>query len=231
MVRQLGIPTWFLRLTAADQRWPETIQVIARQYGQELSEEHINEMSWQDICTWIRNIPGTCARHFEFKYQQFLMDVIMSKAHPIGSVSDYLYRVEFQLRVSPHIHALFWVDGAPKIASSKVEHICVFKDKFISGQLPSQDVELNDLLLALAVQIHSHSGTCRNSGKSCRFHFPRPTTNKIIISHPLTADGIAPEYLKSAKEAYADILKKMYDKLENNNQKSLKQLLECASMT
>ena len=29
MVRQLGIPTWFLTLTAADLRCPETIQVIA----------------------------------------------------------------------------------------------------------------------------------------------------------------------------------------------------------
>ena len=60
---------------------------------------------------------------------------------------------------------------------------------------------------------------------------PRPPTNKTIISYPLTAYDIAPEYLKSAKEAYADILKKMCDKLENNIQTSLKQLLECASLT
>ena len=99
-------------------------------------------------------------------------------------------------------------------------------NKFISAQLPSHDVELNDLVLD--VQTHSHSETCR---KSCRFHFPRTPTNKTIISHPLTAYYIAPEYLKSAKEAYADILKKMYDKLENNDQKFLNQLLECASLT
>ena len=229
MVRQLGIPTWFLTLTAADLRWPETIQVIARQYGQELSEEHINEMSWQDRCTWIRSNPVTCARHFEFKYQKFLKDVIMSKAHPIGPVRDFFYRVEFQQRGSPHIHALFWVDGAPKIGSSKEEDVCSFIDKFISAQLPSQDENLKELVLS--VQTHSHSGTCRKTGKSCRFHFPRPPTNKTIISHPLTADDIAPEFLKSAKEANADILKKMYDILEDNNQKSLKQLLECASLT
>ena len=229
MVRQLGIPTWFLTLTAADLRWPETIQVIARQYGQELSEEHINKMSWQDRCTWIRSNPVTCARHFEFKYQKFLKNVIMSKSHPIGPVSDFFYRVEFQQRGSPHIHALFWVDGAPKIGSFKEEHVCAFIDKFISAQLPSQDEELKELVLS--VQTHSHSGTCRKTGKSCRFHFPRPPTNKTIISHPLTADDIAPEFLKSAKEANADILKKMYDILEDNNQKSLKQLLECASLT
>ena len=37
--------------------------------------------------------------------------------------------------------------------------------------------------------------------------------------------------MKLAKEANADILKKMYDILEDNNQKSLNQLLECASLT
>ena len=104
----------------------------------------------------------------------------MSKAHPIGSGGDYFYIVEFQQRGSPHIHALFWVDGAPKIASSTEEHVCASIDKFISAQLPSQDV----YDLVLAVQTHSHSGTCRKSGKSCRFHFPRPPTNKTIISHP-----------------------------------------------
>ena len=34
MIQTLGIPTWFLTLSAADMKWPEVIQVIARQYGQ-----------------------------------------------------------------------------------------------------------------------------------------------------------------------------------------------------
>jgi hypothetical protein len=29
MVRQLGMPTWFLTLSAADMQWPEVIQSIA----------------------------------------------------------------------------------------------------------------------------------------------------------------------------------------------------------
>ena len=32
MIQTLGIPTWFLTLSAADMKWPELIQVIARQY-------------------------------------------------------------------------------------------------------------------------------------------------------------------------------------------------------
>ena len=33
MVRQLGIPTFFLTLTTADMKCPDIISIIARQYG------------------------------------------------------------------------------------------------------------------------------------------------------------------------------------------------------
>ena len=33
MVRQLGTPTWFLTLTAADLKWPDLIGIIAKQHG------------------------------------------------------------------------------------------------------------------------------------------------------------------------------------------------------
>lgn len=33
MVKQLGIPTWFITLSSADLRWPELFQSIARTNG------------------------------------------------------------------------------------------------------------------------------------------------------------------------------------------------------
>ena len=44
MIRQLGIPTWFLTLSAAEMKWPEVIQIIARQYGEILSDEAVTNM-------------------------------------------------------------------------------------------------------------------------------------------------------------------------------------------
>lgn len=41
MVRQLGIPTWFMTLTSADLRWPEVIMSVAHQYGEQLTEEQV----------------------------------------------------------------------------------------------------------------------------------------------------------------------------------------------
>ena len=41
MIRTLGIPTWFLTLSAADMKWPEVIQSIARQYGTIYTEDQV----------------------------------------------------------------------------------------------------------------------------------------------------------------------------------------------
>ena len=42
---------------------------------------------------------------------------------PVGQITDYFYRVEFQQRGSPHIHGLFWVKGAPQYGKSSEEEI------------------------------------------------------------------------------------------------------------
>ena len=39
MIRQLGTPTWFFTLSAADMKWPDMIQIIARQYGVHCSDD------------------------------------------------------------------------------------------------------------------------------------------------------------------------------------------------
>ena len=44
MIRTLGIPTWFLILSAADMKWPEVIQSIAKQYGTIYTEQEVLEL-------------------------------------------------------------------------------------------------------------------------------------------------------------------------------------------
>lgn len=41
MVRQLDIPTFFCTFTAADIRWPETIQIVGKQYGHSFSTQDV----------------------------------------------------------------------------------------------------------------------------------------------------------------------------------------------
>jgi len=53
MINQLGTPTWFFTLSAADLKWPDMIQTIARQYG-----VHITLMSRLQLCLLKRNPIG-----------------------------------------------------------------------------------------------------------------------------------------------------------------------------
>ena len=46
MIQILGIPTWFLTLSAADMKWPEVIQSIARQYETIYTEDEVLALPW-----------------------------------------------------------------------------------------------------------------------------------------------------------------------------------------
>jgi len=46
MIRQLGTPTWFFTLSAADMKWPNMIQIIARQYGVSYTDEEVKATSY-----------------------------------------------------------------------------------------------------------------------------------------------------------------------------------------
>ena len=47
MIRQLGTPTWFFTLSAADMKWPD-IQTIARQYGTTYTDDEVGSFSFEE---------------------------------------------------------------------------------------------------------------------------------------------------------------------------------------
>jgi len=106
MIRQLGLPTWFLTLSAADMQWPDVIQTIAHQYGTILSDDDIKNMSFEDKSKWLRQNPVTAARHFHYRLNTFFQTFLKSCAHPIGELVDYAIRIEFQARGCLPNHSL-----------------------------------------------------------------------------------------------------------------------------
>ena len=177
MIRQLGPFTFFLTLSAADLRWPDTIRVIASQFNTSLSNEDIANMSWEERCKWIRRNPVTAARQFDYRVQLFVKHVLGSGV--LGDVIDFLYRVEFQQRGSPHIHMVIWIKDAPDFMTASDKEISVFVDKYISCALPSDDEALREKVTKL--QRHVHSPSCRKSGKKCRFAFPKPPAKQTVV--------------------------------------------------
>jgi hypothetical protein len=60
-----------------------------------------------------------------------------------------------------------------------------FRDK-ITAEVPSDDDGLQELVCR--VQRHSHSVAYKKKKtNSCRFHFPRPPSNRMILTTPIDA--------------------------------------------
>jgi hypothetical protein len=111
MVRQLGLPTFFISLSAADTRWPDLLIALSKIVDDEvITEEDVREMTWEAKCRLIRSDPVTVSRFFDHRVSRFITDFLQSSLHPLGELMDYFYRVEFQQRGSPPPHPWCFMD-------------------------------------------------------------------------------------------------------------------------
>lgn len=235
MVRQLGIPTWFLTLSAADMQWPEIIRSIAHQYGKHVTDEDVRSMSWEEKSLWLRSNPVTAARQFQHRLDSFFKEYIGAKANPIGKLKDYMIRIEFQARGSPHAHIILWIEGAPRLDVDSDQVVAAFIDQYQKCSIPQQEGKLRDLVLKL--QKHSHSVTCRKRRNpiqqpTCRFHFPHAPSSETLIARPLEEPDLV---LKTQRlDLKREILNKVKKVLEDEDLPeniSLDSLLDKAGVT
>ena len=115
VLHSLGIPSWFLTLSAANLHWSKIIQAIAVQIGQHLSHGDILKMSIAERSRYLQQNPVTCVCMFQCCVDSFFMHYLLSKTQQLGAMVDYVIKIEFQMRGSPHAHCLLWVKEAPKI--------------------------------------------------------------------------------------------------------------------
>ena len=223
MIRQLGTPTWFFTLSAADLKWPDMIQTIARQYGVYYTDDEVAGLSFDDKSNWLKRNPVTAARHFQYRLNAIFQDFLKSTAKPLGEIVDYAIRIEFQARGSPHAHCVIWVKDAPKHLESADSEICAFIDKYNSCKLPAEDGKLRELVLLL--QKHKHSSYCKRN-KTCRFNFPKPPSPKTLITK------FDPENTDTDVDHSLTVLKKVQKLIaENDTDLSLSDLLDKAHLT
>ncbi|XP_063426085.1 uncharacterized protein LOC134709887 [Mytilus trossulus] len=216
MIRQLGVPTFFCSFSPADFRWSEIVNTILKQQGDLRNTEN---MTWDEKCKVLCSNPVTAARMFNHRFNTFLKDVIMSEAEPIGKIIDYFYRVEFQQRGSPHTHCLFWVENAPKYGEDDNEEVMSFIDKYVTCEIPDENVdkELHDIVMEVHQHSKNHSKTCKKKGTVCRFNFPRPPSTKTFISEPSKPDNENKKDEKVAKE----ILSGLWTVIKEHEDKNL----------
>ena len=226
MIRQLGISTWFLTLSAADMKWPEVIQIIARQYGTFLSEEEVSNLSWEEKCSWLRRNPVTAARHFQYRLDLFWNDFLKSKANPVGELVDYMIRIEFQARGSPHAHTILWIKDAPRFGTDSLEEVTQYINKYQTCSIPINDLELRDLV---QLQTHVHSSSCIRKG-SCRFGIPKFPSPVTIISTEPDAEQEKVEKVKQANDIFLCINETIQE-IDSFDDITLEQLLQVSHVS
>uniref|UniRef100_A0A667ZG45 ATP-dependent DNA helicase n=1 Tax=Myripristis murdjan TaxID=586833 RepID=A0A667ZG45_9TELE len=122
---------------------------------------------------------------FDYRWHCFLKEVLMSPCQPIGKIIDYFYRVEYQQRGSPHVHCLFWIEGAPQIDRNTDEEVVKFIDRYVTCELPSDDDTLLDTVSSVQTHSKRHSKSCRKHKTTCRFNFPKPVSARTFICRML----------------------------------------------
>ena len=121
---------------------------------------------------------------FQHRVEAFFSEYFLSDTHSLGHITDYVIKIEFQMRGSSHAHWLLWVKDAPKIDKDPDDIVCAFIDKYITAVIPPVTPENeHDIKLMDNLQKHTHSDYCCKN-KSCHFGFPKPPASKTLISQP-----------------------------------------------
>ena len=78
-------------------------------------QKDVQKMSIKDRSTYLCQNPIICVGMFQHRLEAFFSENLLSDTHPLGHITDYMIKMEFQMRGSPHAHCLLWVKDAPKI--------------------------------------------------------------------------------------------------------------------
>ena len=158
-------------------------QIVARQFGKNLTVEDVEKMTFKEKTNWLKRNPVTVARHLDYKYRILKgSTVMMSGMHPIGEILNYDDKREFQQKGPEHMHVGIHIKGAPKIDEEDDSQVIAFIDKYITCSIPDEKEypELNRLVKK--VQVHKHTMTCKKKkGVRCRFNAPWPPSEETRI--------------------------------------------------
>ena len=179
MIKQKGLPSFFLTLSCADLRWTELIDIITKLGGIDITDE---EIDYFRKCEILNQNPVLTSRHFQYRVETFFKEIILHKNGSFkGKVVSYVIKVEFQARGSPHVHAFLWVKDAPTLTKVTKDEYIKFVDSLIRADLPNETEEPELNKLVSQYQIHSHSRTCRKyKNIPCRFNYGRFFCEKTI---------------------------------------------------
>ena len=131
--------------------------------------------------------PDLIARVFHLKLQALMNDI--ERDHYFGTVTGYMYTMEWQKRGLPHAHILVFLDKQQAIQT--IAEI----DKAVCAEIPDGNLDPELFALVTEHMIHGPCGSlmkdrpcCQTTGR-CEEHYP-----KVCRMETIMTDGSYPEY-------------------------------------
>src|SRR5580765_2088899 len=185
MTQHYGPATWFLTLSPSEWLWEDL-----GEYIREVNGWHDTSLS---VSVLVAKDPVSTSRFLDNKFRAML-DFLSSKDHPIGEVTHYFWRREYQGRGIPHFHLLIWIKNAPIFGESTIEEVSKFILQHISCKMPDQSISPLLYRRVNTHQRHIRNDYCLRSKKvgrkvirRCRFGFPRPVTETLNMRDVATS--------------------------------------------
>ncbi|XP_044005441.1 uncharacterized protein LOC122850347 [Aphidius gifuensis] len=186
MIREYGPATWFLTLSPAEYMCEDLVS-----YVREVNSPFLNDMSPSQV---IAADPVSVSRYMDQKFHAML-DFLNSDSHPLGKITHFFWRREYQGRGIQHFHTLIWVENAPIIDKDEIEKIVMFIQQYITCKMPNKNLSPTLYRRVTTHQTHYHNSYCMRSSKNkygkiikrCRFGFPRPVTDTFVLRDPAIA--------------------------------------------
>jgi hypothetical protein len=166
MIRQLGLPTFFITLSPSENNWPELIKLLAEiqaidppppgDINQLFNTPPYNNRKFRIFL--LNRDPVTVTRYYENRVRALLKFMHSKygvfKEHPI---TDFYWRVDFQYRGSPHVHMMTWnancptyqprwrfKEGSEERRQEMLKEYANFASKYITVHRPDDDVLHDD---------------------------------------------------------------------------------------
>ena len=155
MIREYGLPSLFITLTAAETKWTHLKDILK---------------STDNKDTNPTNRPLHTTLHFTHRKRELWNHVWKKPANSNwGCLNHFFERVEFQNRGAPHTHSTIWVEKS-------IDEMIA--ENLIRSDLPDPILEPELYQLVVTHQIHTCSpakcGGPTPPGQMCKKNFPRP---------------------------------------------------------
>lgn len=82
MIRQLGVFTLFITMSAAETHWPELLRILKRTVDKE-DNANVSDLNFMEISRLIRSDPAVFGRLIDFKVEVFVYECCFSHHKPL----------------------------------------------------------------------------------------------------------------------------------------------------